>query len=291
MNISKIQIVECLIVDGFICSQFVLVFVNIFVIATCAAQPPNDDVDDPDFAFSYTFDVYVTTPMVRSLNLTEKVQEYCYSKYLIAEGIINTTIYEINVNPFGIDGSKVNCTGPIEVMRELKYNLIRNEVIEKLQKEGISLNKTGCILNQYHNHNYADEIMKIANLARIYITDDQKREERSRFIAMMNSIEQEKKKCLSSDDEQEYSDSDEQEDNLDNMAEHIDNVSAEIPEVPTEDSDNEHKSQIIESTTVMDESATIFQIIKSSAVNIHCTRNTFATILFSFAILNSLISI
>lgn len=274
----------------FNCSQFLLVFVSIFVIATCSAQPSNDDIDDPDFAYSYKFDVYVTTPMVtdRSLNLTEKVQEYCYSKYLIAEGFINTTVYEINVNPFGIDGSKVNCTGPIEAMRELKYNTIRDEITEKLQKDGISLNKTGCILNHYHSHNYADEIMKIANLARIYITDDQKREERSRFIAMMKSIDQEKTQCLSSDDEQEYSDSDESEDNLVNMVENID---AEIPEVPTDDSANEHKSQIIESTTEMDESATIFQIIQSGAGNIHCTRNTFATILFSFAILNSLISI
>lgn len=280
--------------DGFfICSQFLLVFLNIFVIATCSAQPVNDDVDDPDFAYSYTFDVYVTTPMVidRSLNLTEKVQEYCYSKYLIAEGFINTTVYEMNVNPFGIDGSKVNCTGPIEAMRESKYKVIRDEISEKLLKEGISLNKTGCILNHYHSHNYADEIMKIANLARIYITDDQKHEERSRFIAMMKSIDQEKTKCLSSDDEEEYSDSDGLDENLVNMVEHIDVVSGEIPEVPTEDTANEHKSQIIESTTEIDESATIFQIIQSGAVNIHCTRNTFATILFSFAILNSLISI
>lgn len=261
---------------------------NIIVIATCSAQPPNNDVDDPDFAYSYTFDVYVTTPLVtdRSLNLTEKVQEYCYSKYLIAEGFINTSVYEINVNPFGIDGSKVNCTGPIEAMRESKYKIVRDEISEKLQKEGISLNKTGCILNHYHSLNYADEIMKIANLARIYITDDQKREERSRFIAMMKSIDQEKTKCLSSDDEQEYLDEVE-----DNLVEHNDNVSGEIPEVPIEDSTNDNKSQIIESTTEMDESATIFQIIQSGAVNIHCTRNTFATILFSFAILNSLISI
>lgn len=279
------------------CSQFVLVFVNVFVVATCYAQPPNDDVDDPDFAFSYTFDVYVTTPQLRSLNLNEKVQDYCYAKYLVAEGIINTTIYEINVNRYGIDGSKVNCTGPVDEVRESKYNVVRDEVVAKLQEEEISLNKTGCILNHYRSHNYADEIMKITNLATMYISNEQKSEERSRFIAMMKSIDQEKQKCLSSDDEQEYLDSEDPEDDLVNMVEHIvDNISAEIPaEIPTEDDSDHHKhhkSQIIESTTEIDESATIFQIIHSSADNIHCTaRCTYAAIFFSFAILNSLISI
>lgn len=258
---------------------------NLVVLATCSAsaQPPNDNVDDPDFAFSYKFGVYITASMPRSLNITEKVQQYCFSKYLIAEGFIDTKMYDINVNPFGIDGSKVNCTGPVEEVRESNYNIVRDEVVDKLEKERISLNKTGCILNHYRYHNYADEVMKITNLGRIYITDDQKSRERSRFIAMMKSITEEINQCLLSDDEEE---------NLDDFDEDIIVEDAEIPpNLPTHQSDNNQKSQIIESTTEMDESATTFQIIESGAVNIHCIRNTFATILFSFAIFNSLISI
>jgi acyl-homoserine lactone acylase PvdQ len=113
-------------------------------------------------------------------------EDYCHRKYIYDKNFINTTVYNVTLNPKNIDTSDLNCDEIVEHSIEEAEEELKDEFISGLERP--SKRKGKCIAKTIRTHQFFEHSIKAIVLGEIGISDDQKNEERLIFVKEMKQL-------------------------------------------------------------------------------------------------------
>lgn len=120
-------------------------------------------------------------------------EDYCLRKYIVDNNFINTTVYQVNLNPDNIDVSKLNCDEVVKQLREEHEEEINEEF--KLEFKRPSKRVRRCLTKTFRTHNYFESTIRVFMLGEMNISDEQKTAERNSFIESMQNFYADILKC------------------------------------------------------------------------------------------------
>lgn len=112
------------------------------------------------------------------------VGDYCVRSYAIEKKLFDTDLYQVNKNPKNLIAKDINCSTIIQQQfsdaeEELKQHLLKNTKFDDL--------KVKCLIAKYQENHYFNNILAIAILSELNISDEQRESERKKFIQSMIS--------------------------------------------------------------------------------------------------------
>lgn len=123
----------------------------------------------------------------RSANLSvgDHVDDYCVRKYLVTSNFIDSTVYNIVLNPDDIEVKNINCVERIQGLEQavIEKFIEQYENTAKLPFES----SRSCITDVISRKNYFEPIMRVAVLREINIGEHYGAE-RKKFILLMRNL-------------------------------------------------------------------------------------------------------
>lgn len=113
-------------------------------------------------------------------------EDYCHRKYVVEKNFINTTVYNVTLNPENINTSDLNCDEIIELSIEEVEDEFKSQFLTSI--EWSSRRKGRCIGKTIRDHDFFERSMTVIVLGEIGISDEQKAAERSDFIKEMKDL-------------------------------------------------------------------------------------------------------
>jgi hypothetical protein len=119
-------------------------------------------------------------------------EEYCIKKYLIKNGLIDTTVYDIDPNPHKINITGRNCEDMIRKSNEDIYEQLTQVYLTE-KAFGVEMGddreaKVDCAIEKFREADYFDLMLRITALTTLAITHEQKSLERESFIKAFSKI-------------------------------------------------------------------------------------------------------
>lgn len=137
--------------------------------------------------FGALFDQIVSADM-NSIDdtATEWKQDYCIRKLVVAKNLIDTSVYNVTLNPRNLNVDSIRCDEVL--VPELAQ--MREMLIETLKSEDMQLKKhqVQCIANKFRDERYIGKFLAVGVLSELRITDEQKAVERKKFIHFIVEI-------------------------------------------------------------------------------------------------------
>ncbi|KAG5677368.1 hypothetical protein PVAND_007132 [Polypedilum vanderplanki] len=138
----------------------------------------------PDQFFGLMFDEIFSEDESEVQSLEDKQIEYCITKYVIENKLIDTTVYQVNENPHNID-TNFDCTDHNEDLFEELEELIRDQIINETSQ---SRRQVRCMTRAIKNKNTAQYLAKYSVLSEITLNDEQKNKFRNEFVTFMKEL-------------------------------------------------------------------------------------------------------
>lgn len=136
--------------------------------------------------FGEEFDVIFENEKIAVKNITDHEQEYCIKKYLVKNKLVDTVMYDVDLNPSHINVTGLNCEAMIKKFNDEIYDELGFAYLETSNLG--SIEKVECALEKFREADYFDLIMKITALTSANITAEQRSNERENFIRILISI-------------------------------------------------------------------------------------------------------
>jgi hypothetical protein len=113
------------------------------------------------------------------------VGDYCARAYAVEKKIIDTNLYQVNINPKDLITKDIGCSA----INQQHFSDAEEELRQHLLKDiEIDDKKVKCLIAKYHENHYFNNTLAIAILSELNISDVQKENERNKFIQSMISI-------------------------------------------------------------------------------------------------------
>lgn len=119
-------------------------------------------------------------------NVTNFEEEYCVKKYLVKNNLIDSVLYNIELNPHNINVVGLNCETMIKKSNDEIYEQLGFVYLEKSSFGNVD--RVECALEKFREADYFDLMMKITALTTIPITEQQKINERENFVRILSKI-------------------------------------------------------------------------------------------------------
>ena len=120
------------------------------------------------------------------------VGDYCAKVYGLNNKLIDTSLNVVELNPHKIKTEKINCNA----INKQHFEQAEKELKEHLLKEiGENLGKVDCLIKKYHDNHYFNRTLAIELLSELNISEEQKKNEKTKFIETMEKITQELLEC------------------------------------------------------------------------------------------------
>lgn len=105
----------------------------------------------------------------------ELEKNYCTRKYIVDNNFINTTVYNVNLNPMNIDVLGVDCD---EIMKEIYEKLLNAYIRDPTDQSS----RAKCIQNVSRAMLSLQAYARVIVLGEIGISDEEKAKEKQAFI-------------------------------------------------------------------------------------------------------------
>lgn len=113
------------------------------------------------------------------------VLDYCARSYVFDNKLVDSTVYEISMNPRNIITKNIKCDHIIAK----NFKAAEEELREHLLKEvGENSGKVDCLIKKYHEHRYFNKTLAIELLGELNISDGRKAIEKENFIKFMIEV-------------------------------------------------------------------------------------------------------
>lgn len=113
-------------------------------------------------------------------------EDYCTRKYMIDNNFINTTVYDVKLNPEKVDVANLKCENVVEALKLQSLHEIKEEFEEEGRRPSKKTNK--CIVKAMNTGNYFENSIKVVMLGEMKVADDLKAEERKKFVEAMKEM-------------------------------------------------------------------------------------------------------
>lgn len=117
----------------------------------------------------------------------DPVEEYCVRKYVVDNNLIDTTKYNLALNPKNIDVSNVNCD---EIIAKTFKDFEKSITKTLIDDDDFDFNDTEaqCTLTKYREGNFGPKFMVAAILGELNLSAEGKAEEKKKFIDAMYEV-------------------------------------------------------------------------------------------------------
>lgn len=138
--------------------------------------------------FGELFEVLYSNANETESNESEDKQEedYCHRKYIVDRNFINTTVYNVTLNPGNIDTSDLKCEQIVEQSINETEDELKDEFVNGLERP--SKQKRKCITKTIRTHQYFEHSVKVIIFGEIGLSEDNKLKERLNFVKQMKSL-------------------------------------------------------------------------------------------------------
>lgn len=113
-------------------------------------------------------------------------EDYCHRKYIVDKNFINTSVYNVTLNPENIDTTELDCAEIVQNSIDEAEDELKDEFVNGMEKT--SKRKGKCISKPIRTHQFFERSVRIIILGEIGLVVDQKIEERSIFIKEMKNL-------------------------------------------------------------------------------------------------------
>ena len=124
----------------------------------------------------------------------DPTEDYCARKLVVDNKLIDTTKYNVILNPNNLDISAVNCEQVLE--KAFKTSLV---TLTKIFNDNDDFNlddkKSQCIFNKYHEQHYVHKDMRVRVLRKLDISAETKLEEKNAYIQRTHDLFRMIKEC------------------------------------------------------------------------------------------------
>ena len=136
--------------------------------------------------FGELFDVLYSSANDSDESDDKSGEDYCHRKYMVDKNFINTTVYNVTLNPEHIDTSKLNCDETVQSSIEESEDELKREFLNSL--DHTSKRKGKCIGKTIRTHEFFENSLVVVMFGEIGIPSDEKAVERSLFIKKMKDL-------------------------------------------------------------------------------------------------------
>lgn len=120
------------------------------------------------------------------------VGDYCARVYAVDNKLVDVETHPVIVNPHKINTNQINC----DVINGQHFDQAEKELKVHLLKDiGENVTKAECLIKKYHDNHYFNKTLAIELLGELNISEEQKKAEKSKFIATMIKITKELSEC------------------------------------------------------------------------------------------------
>lgn len=114
-----------------------------------------------------------------------KMMDYCGKKRIIDNGLIDTTVYKINLNPDNLDVEGVDC----DAVLKSKIRIFVKHLYELLQG-GKKFDKDvfDCFVKKFKESKYFNRLMVLGIMAELDLSEEEKAAEVQKFIDFMKEL-------------------------------------------------------------------------------------------------------
>lgn len=120
-------------------------------------------------------------------------EDYCTRKHLIDKNFINATVYNVTLNPNNIDVSNLDCDEIVETLTNQAIEEFKEEFNEEVTRP--SRKATKCLSRNIRTSHFFEHNMKVVIFGEIGISEENKAEERQKFIDNMKQFYNSILKC------------------------------------------------------------------------------------------------
>lgn len=125
----------------------------------------------------------------------DPVEDYCETKYVVDNELIDTVGHDVVINRNNIDTSKLNCEEVLQrVFGELEEDFIKT-LSDEHDDFDFNEQEVQCTLEKYRTRNFGQKLMRLGVLKDLNISEREKADERKSFIYDMYEIIQNIKEC------------------------------------------------------------------------------------------------
>lgn len=147
----------------------------------------------PDMFFGLMFDgIFKEDEEGEVETLEEKRADYCITKYVVDNKLIDTNAHTIDLNPFNIDTS-FDCTDYIEDLHEESEETI---TIQFVTDGTVPRRQVRCMNRVIRLKQTTEYLARLAVLSDVKLGDEEKSLERVKFIEFMKPLYDDVSKCL-----------------------------------------------------------------------------------------------
>ena len=126
---------------------------------------------------------------------TDPVEDYCETKYVVDNELIDTVGHDVVINRKNIDTSDLNCDKILQrVFSELEEDFIKT-LKDEHDDFDFNEHEVQCTLEKYRTRNFGQKLMRLGVLKDLNISEREKADERKSFIYAMYEIIQNIKEC------------------------------------------------------------------------------------------------
>lgn len=144
-------------------------------------------------AFGELFDELYSYKNDNETESEQYQEDYCLRVYIVENNFINTTVYNINVNPHNISVSELNCNELVKSSKDEVEEEFREEFVGEWNRPSKRVIK--CIKKSILTGNFFENTLRVVMLGEIKIDDDLKTDERNMFIKNMRKLYEKILKC------------------------------------------------------------------------------------------------
>lgn len=119
-------------------------------------------------------------------NESRLMEDYCVRKHVVDNNLIDTTIYNIELNPENLNVDDINC---LEVVKS-PISEIRKTMIADMRRDDIGFNENQiqCAVKQFREDHNTDKLLRIIVLIEQNLTEEQKAEAKESYMKLMTGI-------------------------------------------------------------------------------------------------------
>lgn len=147
-----------------------------------------------DEMFGDLFDeLYASANETDSLESSDFEEDYCVRKYMVDNDFINTTLYNVNLNPENIETANLKCDDFVKSAMEEIEDALKEEFESELDRP--SRRATKCMKKTIRSFDFFVVSFRVVAFGEVGLTDEAKAAERSKFIELMKNLYEQITKC------------------------------------------------------------------------------------------------
>lgn len=136
--------------------------------------------------FGQVYDKISNDPITVNSTEGERIDNYCARKYVVEKKLIDTKVHKVDLNPTNVQVDDVEC----EILLEIRVEELAVIMTALMNDSHLELNEfqIKCAAKKIRDGKFTDKILAAVIMSELELTDQQRKQERKKFIKTMENL-------------------------------------------------------------------------------------------------------